>query len=128
MDPKKIPPNKPEPAPADASQKVSPEVEAAARIESLKKQIVETEKKLRVAHGKITNRDPEQNLKYKLENEELVKRQTALERALLSLAMDSDKPRRAEDETLHYEILRKAVVDFCKNTNVDPELWKSIVS
>ena len=37
-------------------------------------------------------------------------------------------PRQAADEKLQTEVLKSAAVEFFKKANVDPEIWKSLVS
>ncbi|MCM2323673.1 MAG: hypothetical protein NDJ90_10475 [Oligoflexia bacterium] len=127
--PAKPAPNaKTEAAPAQPHSALTPEAEANARIKDLQGQIVTLQKDVRMTEGRFTNRSPEAMKTLEKENQELRARLTLLEKALLAIANDSYRPRRLEEEKIQYEALRLAAVEFCKKANVDPEIWKNLVS
>lgn len=106
----------------------SPEAQAEARIKELQAAIVRLQKELRTMKGQFSNRDPRLLRTLQQENEALQKRLARLETALLGLLLDAFRPRTVEEEKQQYEILRLAAVEFCQKANVDPEIWKNLVS
>lgn len=96
--------------------------------EDLRKEIMKVQQETRQFQGQLANRSQALLEKLKLENDGLKARIPRMELALNALIMDSLKPRMAEDEKLQYEALRQAAVEFFKRANVDPQIWKSLVS
>lgn len=106
----------------------SPEAEANARIKEIQARIVALQSEIRTVQGRYTNRDPVLARSLAKENELHRARLALLGKALFGLMLDSFKPRQAQEEQQQYEILRQSAVEYCKKANVDPEIWKSLVS
>ncbi|MCM2277799.1 MAG: hypothetical protein NDJ89_06955 [Oligoflexia bacterium] len=120
------------PAPAAASATPTsfptPEAEVNHRIKELQAQVVTLQKEIRMTQGRFANRSPEIQKALEKENQDLRLRLSALEKALLAIHLDAHLPRRLEEEKTQYEALRLAIVEYCKKTNIDPEIWKNLVS
>lgn len=137
-DPKQKSPDPAAPAPAApaasanpqpaANLKLSPEAETNQRITGLKAQIADLEKDVRMLTGKVANRDPAVARAIGRENTELEGRLDLLEKALFSVISESYLPRNSGDFQQKYEAIQDAAVEYLKKKNVDPELWKNIVS
>jgi hypothetical protein len=115
-------------APPVPSPAPSPEAAANARIKDLQARIIALQTEVKMLQGRFSNRDPRLLRLIKAENAELGARAQLLEKALQGLMLDALEPRNAEEEATRYSILREATVELCKNTNVDPEIWKSLAS
>lgn len=102
--------------------------ELMTRIQGLQARLKALQEEVRVLQGQVSNRDAGRLKAIALENETLQKRVAALEEGLFSLLVDAFKPRHTRDEKLQYEILRSHTVEYCEKSNVDPEIWKSLVS
>ena len=105
-----------------------PESAANARLDDLQTKVAVIRKELRTLQGRISNRDPAKVESLKDENQELSKRIKLMEKALFGLIDESLRPRQGEDLRTQYEVRRQAAVEYCKKANLDPEIWKSIVS
>lgn len=114
--------------PEIATAALTPEAQASARIKDLQAAVAALQKDCRTLEGLLANRNPQALERLNQENEKLRARAFALETALGALMIDSLKPRLAEEEKAQFEILRQATVEYCKKANVDPEIWKNLVS
>lgn len=101
---------------------------SSARIAELQDKLTILKQEVRIIQGRLANRDPAASARLQEENKKLKERVTALEKALYAIITDFQKPRSSEEATLHNDVLRVAAVDHFKKANVDPELWKNIVS
>jgi hypothetical protein len=95
--------------------------ELEAKIKTLEQEII-------ILEGKIGNRNPQQLEKVKRENAELKQRFQLLKKALFVIINESYQPRTIQEADLHYDVLRRATVEYCKKAKIDQELWKSIES
>ena len=127
MSDEKKPPAPPAPGtPPTVDPNASPETQAAARVSELTKQVTQAEQEIRIMHGKFTNRSPARVQELKTENAAAKKRVETLQKALFGLLMEGFEPRQADDFNLKFESLRQATIEFCKQSNIDPEIWKKI--
>ncbi len=84
------------------------------------------EKEVKILQGRLNNRDPKASSTLKKENQELAQRMVQLQKALLGLVNETQKPKQEEDAKTQLEVLRKTVVDYCKKNNIDQEIWKNL--
>lgn len=106
----------------------TPESAANSRIKDLQARIIALQMEVRTMQGRFANRDPKLLRLLKKENADLKARILLLEKAFYGLMLDALEPRNSEEENIRYGILREATVEYCKNTNVDPEIWKNLAS
>lgn len=106
----------------------TPEDYASLRVKELQATLTLLQTALRTSQGKLANRDPTALQRLTYENENLTARIRLLEAALLALAAEAHQPKTSEEEKTRLNLLRHAALDYCKKTNVDPELWKNLES
>jgi len=111
----------------ESIQAKTPEEEAEERIEQLRKNVEALEQELKTLEGRFTNRDPAQALRLEKENTELAERLDKLEKCLVGIFGDLLRPRQLDEAKLQHEVLREAAVQFCKISNIDADIWRSIV-
>jgi hypothetical protein len=112
----------------DTKQVTTPESEANQRITELQARLALLQQELLTMEGRLANRDPKLIERLKKENAEFTTRFQLLKKALFAIIIESYQPRSSDELKLQYETLRKAAVEYCKKTKIDPEIWKSIAS
>ena len=115
-------------ASAVTTPKVSPEAEANTRITALQVQVTALKAEIKTIEGKLANKNPLTANALKKENDELRARNLILQKAFHGIITEGFKPRQAEDMKMQYEVLCQAAIEYFKKANVDPEIWKNIVS
>lgn len=98
------------------------------RILKLNQEISALRNEVKRLQGLLKNRAPAVLEKAKSENAGLKTRMQLLEKALFGILVDSEKPRVAEEERLQYEVLRQTTLELCQKADINPEVWKSLVS
>ena len=92
----------------------------------MKERIVALEAELKAMAGKLRNRAPEHAPELARANQQLTRQLDELEQSLFLLMTESLKPRQEDEALQQAEVLRQAVVEYCQQSKVDPELWKNI--
>ena len=112
--------DKPEEAPLPAS------TEKQTEIAQLRIDVESHRREVRTLLGKIANREGHHQVRLLEENATLKSRITLLEKALVFLSQERLKSRSHEESKRRTEVLRQALIEYCKQTKLDQELWKSI--
>lgn len=99
---------------------------ADSGLAGLKSRIRTLEAELRALSGQIGNRSPAQEPDLEARNRELALKLDGLENRLFTLLTDNLKPRQSDEALQKAEVLRLATVEFCQQSQIDPELWKNI--
>ena len=99
-----------------------------ARVAELQSQLAILEQEVKTLAGRIANRDPVKAKAITAENVTLKARLALLQKLYFTLAQKMSLGSSAEDVSTEYEMLRLAAVDYFKQINLDPELWKNIAS
>lgn len=102
------------------------ESEYQKRIAALEEALAPLEKDIRTLEGRVANRKPEILVSLKNENTAMRTRLARLEKALLALLLESLNPMNLEDARTSLDALRFSALDFCKLSNIDPDLWKNL--
>ena len=100
----------------------------AEQKSELERVVTEMERQNRTLEGLITTCTPENLAKLKAANTELKAKLAESVKELKVLLVELKIPSDAgtlNDET---NVLKKTVVAFCEQNNIDPELWKNLES
>ncbi len=103
-----------------------PVVEAKARIAQLQTLVRQIEAEVHVLEGRVKNLNAKTLSEMLKSNSALRKRVPKLQQALLALLLDRHRARDIQELEIDTEALRKPFIEFCKNAEIEPELWKSI--
>ncbi|MBY0470391.1 hypothetical protein K2X30_04420 [bacterium] len=117
-------PTTPTPAPAMPS----PIDDALTRVQAMREEMEKLQVSAKTLKGQLSNYDPNITRELKKQNDEFEKKIAELEKALQFLALEALQPTTSENSILASEILRTAVIDYCKENNIKVELWKNIES
>lgn len=97
-----------------------------ARIAPLEAQLLELESKVKLLERQAKSQDP-RLIKYLVTNiAKLEKKLEALKKAVALALIDQTEPRSPSEAKIKTEALRAGTIEFCKQLNVDPALWKNI--
>jgi hypothetical protein len=95
-------------------------------LEIAKRRIRQLESELRALSGKLGNRAPDQQAELEARNLLLSEKLDGLETTLFKLLTEALQPRHPDEALQQAEVLRLAAVEYCQQSQTDPELWKNI--
>jgi predicted nuclease with TOPRIM domain len=95
-------------------------------LQASKQRIRSLESELRAIAGKLGNRAPDQAPDLQMRNQALATKLESLETTLFQLLTDQLNPRHTDEALRQAEVLRLAAVEYCQQSQTDPELWKNI--
>ena len=113
-------------APPSSPSAGDPASEAKARVDALQAVVRALEAEVRILQGRFQNLSPEVQNELVAQGQALKKRIPLLERALLALLVDRHRSRGLPEQEIELASERKALIDFCKSKQVNPELWKNL--
>jgi hypothetical protein len=97
----------------------TPEDQAKARLADLKTQVQALEKENRTLSGRVANRSGVRMSDLEKEAQLLKLRLGALEKALFEIIEEGFQPQTPEE-------LRLSALEYFKESNTNPELWKNL--
>lgn len=97
-----------------------------SELEAAKQHIRSLESELRALSGKLGLRAPDLAPDLQMRNQLLSEKLDSLETTLFQLLTEALKPRHSDEALQQAEVLRLAAVEYCQQSQTDPELWKNI--
>lgn len=97
-------------------------------VESLRDDVATLKREIRSLEGLLQNRDPKVIAAFKAENDLLRTRVAKLQKALVLILVDAQRPRSAEDANSTYTCIQQSSLKYLQKLEMDPEIWKRIES
>lgn len=103
-----------------------PVLEAKKRIAELQREVSSLEGEVHILEGRVKNLNTRSASEISNQNTDLRKRVPRLEQALLALLLNRHRAVDLLEMEIETEALRKSLIAYCKEAQIEPELWKSI--